>query len=143
MLRKGDISNMRKYALIFVLLSYTGISFASTTDLPKYRIINAIIGEAESEGYYGMLAIACAIRNRGTLKGVYGEYSRRVVDKRYSSSTYELAVKAYEESANIDVTDGATVWGNKCDVIKFKKTKWFKKYWLTKIIGNHYFYKER
>ena len=38
----------------------------------KEDAIRAIVGEAANQGSQGMLAIACAIRNRGHLKGAYG-----------------------------------------------------------------------
>jgi spore germination cell wall hydrolase CwlJ-like protein len=126
--------------IVFLLVSSSNL-YAS--DLTKIRMVNAIIGEAEGEGYEGMLAVACAIRNRGTLNGVYGEKSRRMLEHQYRAKTFVLAVRAYEESAKRDIVDGADVWGTKSDVEIFKKTEWFKKYKLVKHIGNHYFYKRR
>lgn len=134
---------MVKCVILFLLLYYTNSTLVYADSIPKERVVYAIIGEAEGEGYYGMLAVACAIRNRKSLKGVYGEKSRRVTEHQYSPHTLVLAIKAWEESAKKDVVDGADVWGTKEDVKKFKKTEWFRKYSLVKIIGNHYFYKRR
>lgn len=121
--------------MIVVLLGFMGTAHAS--NLPKHRVVDAIIGEAEGEGYQGMLAVACAIRNRGTLKGVYGENAPRVRNHRYSSKTFVLAVKAYEESAKRDITGGADHW----EGTKFKTPYWAKGMKVTCVIGNQRFYK--
>lgn len=96
--------------LIYLILGLWAIN--SHADIDNKRAINAIIGEAEGEGYQGMLAIAGAIRNRGTLKGVYGEKSARVVGKKYNAKTYQLALKAWKESASNDITHGADHWAS-------------------------------
>lgn len=109
--------------------------------IDSVRAVNAIIGEAEGEGYMGMLAIACAIRNRGHLRGVYGEKSSRVLGKKYSPKTLELAKKAWKESAVKDITNGADHWGGKAVdeawIAKMKKMGFRK----TFEYGNQEFYK--
>jgi len=100
--------------------------------MPDASPIKAIIGEAEGEEYTGKLAVACAIRNRGNLKGVYGLNSRRVKEKLYSRDTLIDATLSWEESANpknCEFIKGADSWDN---VVRAKKTI---------KIGNHYFYK--
>ena len=70
------------------------------------RALRAIIGESENQCGYsqdpcqGMLAVACAIRNRGSLKGVYGEHAPRVVKHLYSNHSAIQAMDAWEESEN-------------------------------------------
>ena len=91
-----------------LLMSVCSSCFAS--ELPKTRVINAIIGEAESGGLEGMRCVASAINNRGTLKGVYGEHSKRVKLHKYSTKTFVLAVRAYEEAKKHDYVMGATHW---------------------------------
>jgi hypothetical protein len=93
------------------LLVYCVVGHAA--EIPEPRAVNALIGEAEGEGYRGMLAIGCAIRNRGTLQGVYGEHAPRVVHHKYNLKTYALAVQAWRDSAKEDITDGADHWGGK------------------------------
>lgn len=107
------------------------------------RAVNAIIGEAEGESYAGKLAIAAAIRNRGHLRGVYGERAPRVVGKLYGRDARRDAIKAWEESEHTDPTHGATGWGNDADLREFAKHKWWRKCVVTVKIGNHTFYKER
>ena len=105
--------------------------------------VKSCIGEAEGEGYDGMLAIASAIRNRGSLHGVYGLHSKRVRFHLYSQKTYNLALKAWHDSARVDVTNGAIGWGNVDDINKFCSQTWWRRCVITAHIGNHYFYKIR
>ena len=94
------------YLLLALLAGCSEPGF--TAQLPVSAPVRAVLGEAEGEGYQGMLAVACAIRNRGTLKGVYGLFAKRV----YSTRSIALAEKAWAASRILDVTKGATGWGN-------------------------------
>lgn len=110
---------------------------AMASTIPDSKAILAIIGEAEGEGYQGMLAVACALRNRGTLKGVYGLTAPRVRLHRYSQVTYELSTRAWQESANYDITHGATHW----EGTAFRKPYWSKGMVCTLTVGGQRFYK--
>lgn len=107
--------------------------------MPGKQAILAIIGEAENQGYQGMLAVACAIRNRGTLKGVYGLNAPRVKQHKYSDATYKLAQKAWYASFRQDITNGATHWEN---IKAFGKPSWSNKMIETYRIKDHVFYRE-
>lgn len=107
-------------------------------EVPETQAVLAIIGEAENQGYEGMLAVACAIRNRGTLKGVYGLKAPRVVQKKYSPKTYAKALTAWRKSVDCDVTKGADHWEN---VKAFGKPKWAKTMKLTYVCKDHEFYR--
>ena len=112
---------------------------AHAEEIPKERAVNAIIGEAEGEGYEGMLAVACAIRNRGTLKGVYGETARRVREHLYGAKVFVNAVRAWEESSHEDncaFIGGATHW----EGTAFKTPYWAKDMRITATIKNQRFY---
>lgn len=100
-------------------------------------IIECIIGEAEGEGYDGMLAVAEAIRNRGTLRGVYGCKAKRVVNKMYSTAIYKTANKAWHDSAHTNTVAGATHW----EGTAFKTPYWAKDMIITATIRNQRFYK--
>lgn len=104
------------------------------------RAINAIIGEAENQGYMGQLYVACAIRNRGTLKGVYGENAPRVLGKKYSDVIYLQAETAWKLSATSDSCQdikGATHWEN---IKAFGTPYWAKKMHKTFQYLDHVFY---
>lgn len=126
---------------ILIMLLFTSCSYASPVPLTDKTAILSIIGEAEAESQTGKIAIAEAIRNRGTLKGVYGARSKRVINKLYTNKTYLLAKAAWFDSLNTDYVKGADHWGSDSDIVKFKKESWFKNCKQTARIGNHSFFK--
>lgn len=83
------------------------------------KAILSIIGEAEDQGYEGMLAVACAIRNRGTLKGVFGINNLRVKHERYSKAIWFQAKKAWDISKEL-INDEQTYVNEKTKL----KRKW-------------------
>lgn len=99
--------------------------------------VRAIIGEAASEGYEGMLAVAEGIRNRGTLKGVYG-FNADFVDKE-PDWVWEQASKAWDASKSSDTIKGATHW----ESTDFPVPPWSKGMDTVAHIGKHKFYKEK
>lgn len=132
-------SLVRHIILFCALLMLGGEAYAKP--IPDARAINAIIGEAESEGYIGMMAVASAIRNRGTLKGVYGEKAPRVKKHLYSAKTYDMAQTAWWSSAiGQDMTNGATHWEN---TKAFGVPYWAKSMVKTVTIGHHVFYRPK
>lgn len=130
--------------LLWAMLTVAGCTVASAevvgsqSSVREVDAVLAIIGEAENQGYDGMLAVACAIRNRGTLQGVYGIKAPRVVQKKYSPKTYAKALKAWRASSDCDVTNGADHWEN---VKAFGKPKWAKTMKLTYVCKDHEFYR--
>ncbi len=99
--------------------------------------IRGIVGEAGNQGYKGMLAVGAAIRNRGTLRGVYG-VKNPIVDKQ-PQWVFNMAAKAWNESRTNDITRGATHWEN---VKAFGKPYWAKKMTQTIVIKDHTFFKK-
>lgn len=118
--------------LLICVLANTPSAKASPSD---EDIALAVLGEARGETEEGKTALAEAIRNRGSLKGVYGfeaECNARAETKR--------AVLASRSS---NLLGGADVWGTDSDIKKFQKTKWFKRYKFVARIGRHSFFKLR
>lgn len=119
----------------------TAWASGSNKPIPDTRAINAIIGEAEGEGAVGMEAVACAIRNRGSLNGVYGEKAPRVIKRLYSDKIYILAKSAWVVSENASRCDnlihGATHW----EGTAFRTPYWAKSMSLVAIVRNQRFYK--
>lgn len=99
--------------------------------------VRAIMGEASGEGYKGMLAVAGAIRNRQSLNGVYGLHAKH--SQHESKATWDLARKAWAESATQDITGAATHWDN----VSRKTPYWAKSMVVTIRIGRHTFYRPR
>jgi len=136
--------------LIAVTLSSCTLAYASDTQIPADRAIAAIIGEVSGEGganlelkYRAMLACAHAIRNRGTLKGVYGEHAPHV--KKEPAWVWKMARRAWVQSAydracGKDITCGATHWEN---VDRFGKPYWMKDMKVTVTIGSHVYMKRK
>lgn len=122
-------------SLPLILTSCSTPSMAYTDE----QAIRTIIGEAENQGYEGMLAVACAIRNRGTLKGVYGLNNPRVVKDLYSNKVMWNARKAWFASYEHDITNGAKFWENTTD---FGYPYWVKHMVKTFQYKAHTFYKE-
>ena len=107
--------------------------------------VRAIVGEASGEGgnklvlkHKSMYAIACALRNRGTLKGVYGLNAKHV--NKEPAWVFDMALKAWLASEDgPDVTLGATHLDN----LDFQRPYWADSMIPTVKIGSHTFYKER
>lgn len=129
---------------IFTLIVCLIAGCAWSYDIPRDRAVNAIIGEAENQGFQGMLAVACGIVNRGTLHGVYGEHSPRVKNRLYSPKILNQANLAWSLATHPDIEDncdflgGATHWEN---IKAFGKPSWVYGMKETYRYKDHVFYK--
>lgn len=113
---------------------------ANADEIPKLKFIECVIGEAEDQGLDGMKSVCHALRNRGTIKGVYGCRSNRIKNHLYSSETLLTAIRAYEESkSERDTTGGANSWYSVDDVKKDPSI--FKKCTFTGRLKGHFFFK--
>jgi hypothetical protein len=125
---------------IIMLILFATLAQASTLissippNLREHPAIRSIVGEASGEGYEGMLAVACAIRNRGTLKGVKGINGAQVDSQ--PQWVWHDAQLAWEESKLIDVVEGATHW----ESTDFAKPWWAPRMQEVKKVGKHIFY---
>jgi hypothetical protein len=111
-------------AFVFVIFLIMA-SFVFSADIERSRAVSAIIGEAEGESYNGKLAVACAIRNRGSLRGVYGEKAHRVIKNLYSAKIKSDSERAWDESESASACqfiDGADHW----EGTAFKTPYWAK-----------------
>lgn len=97
------------------------------------------MGEAENQGLKGMTAVAEAIRNRGTLKGVYGVKSPRL--KKAPKWVFAMASKAWDDSQKSNLVKNANGWGTDADIEKFKSEGWWNDSLIVTRIGDHTFYK--
>lgn len=100
-------------ALILCLLLCMVWSVAHAEAIPSALAERAILGEA-LPNYEAMHDIASAIRNRGTLKGVYGVRSSNW-DKA-SPKLRALASRAWESSKTLDSVNGANHWLSEYDL---------------------------
>ena len=84
-----------------------------------------------------MLAVACGIRNRGTLKGVYGVYAKHINNE--PQRIWDMAKKAWKESKTNRIHTG-THWEN---IKQFGKPYWVKDMKVVYIYKDHIFYKKK
>ncbi len=98
------------------------------------------MGEAANQGKVGMLAVACAIRNRGNLNGVYGLNHNPKWMYDQPQYVWDRAHAAWLQSATNDITFGATHWEN---VKAFGVPYWAKDMQKTILIKDHQFYKKK
>jgi len=103
-----------KRIIILGLLASGLASQAGTVS--ESKAVRAIVGESAGDGEQVMLAVACAIRNRGTLHGVYGLNAKHNADE--PAWVWQRARQAWLESGRRDVTNGATYFGSLSDVRK-------------------------
>lgn len=145
---------MYKPALVTMLIvQLSSCTPAWASKAPKFtdrRAVAAIIGEVAGEGgsnmklkFEAMVACAHAIRNRGTLKGVFGEHNPIV--KTEPEWVWKMAWKAWMQSAKdkdcgVDPTCGATHWEN---IKAFGEPYWKKEMVVTAKIGNHVYMKRK
>lgn len=129
--------------LVGAVAFFSGCCAAS--QIPRDQAIKAIIGEAENQGFHGMLAVACGIRNRNTLQGVYGLKAARVRNHQYNSTTLNQANLAWSLASNSDIKDncdflgGATHWDN---INAFGKPNWANSMIETYRYRDHVFYRK-
>lgn len=125
---------------IVLFVASCGVVHASV--IKDEDAIKAIIGEVSGERVNGsplipMRCVASAIRNRGTLKGVYGLKAPHV--SKQPAWVWKLAKIAWEDSAECDFVSGATHW----EGTKFKEPYWVKSMIFIKRVANTNYYKEK
>lgn len=123
---------------------------AQASTITETDAVRAILGEAESEPFIGQIALAEVIRTRGSMKGIYGfnaiKYKNGIYYRGNRAISRQMAlqaIKAWKTSATTNYALKAQGWGNAADLKAFRKTRWFKKCYIVKTIGNHHFWKER
>uniref|UniRef100_A0A6M3KL63 Cell wall hydrolase n=1 Tax=viral metagenome TaxID=1070528 RepID=A0A6M3KL63_9ZZZZ len=84
-----------------------------------------------------MLAVAVGIRNRGTLKGVYGVKAKHV--DREPSWVWDLAARAWKESEYNRIHTGY-MWEN---IVAFGKPSWYHDVVEVYRYKDHVFYIEK
>lgn len=100
------------------------------------QAVRAILGEARGQGYEGLYAVACALRNRGDLRGVRGY---KAIMEPIDAKVSQDAVEAWFDSGlGPDITDGANHWEN---IESFGMPSWAKHCKETVKIGKHTFFR--
>lgn len=134
--------------LVTQLFSATVSAKEIPQGIPDDRAIKSIIGEGENQGEKGMFALACAIRNRGTLKGVYGYHAITEINgqfiritkkgtRKISKKIVDQATAAWKKSAIKRIHSGDH-WEN---VKAFGVPEWSRGMERVYEIGDHVFFK--
>lgn len=129
--------------LIFIVFTALVLGFSlRERGIPAFtddNCIRAIVGEySVKNDYYGMKLIAHAIRNRKTLRGVYGFYAKHA--DRESKDIWESASLAWFDSLNeFDPLRGATAWLSSDDLKTHRQPRGMG---LVKIYNGIFFYKK-
>lgn len=118
-------------SLFLLLLGLAGPAYAYTDG----EVIRAIIGEASDQGDRGMLAVACAIRNRDTLSGVNGIRASHIDFQ--PEWVWHQAREAWAKSAEKDIVKGSDHWEN---ITVFGVPSWAVGKTPAVIVGDHAFY---
>lgn len=106
------------FSLVVLGLWVASCQLARRYEITDQRAIAGIVGEYAVNDEYGMRIFAHAIRNRGTLKGVYGVYARHNLTE--PGYIWELASLAWFESKNeADISNGADSWYSYRDYLKY------------------------
>lgn len=133
--------------ITLLMIFVTRCNLAQASTITQEKAILACLGEAEGEPYIGKVAMLEALRNRNTLKGVYGYKAIKQVGNKYlrknrflSKATVQSCKSAWIESATSNYVKGADHWEA---IETFGKPKWSKKMIQTAKIGNHTFLKNK
>ena len=124
-------------AFITAVLVVAFVPGCKAAELSDKQCIRAVIGEASNQGYEGMLAVACGIRNRGTLKGVYGANAKHIDNE--PMWVWKIAKRAWRDSEFNKIHTG-THWEN---IKAFGIPYWVKDMIEVYHVGDHIFYEEK
>ena len=120
---------MRAGTLPVLISAFQLFSVSAFGAVPAQDAVDAVVGEAAGSPYIVKLGVAEAIRNRHSLRGVYGFHAKHNATE--PARVWADARRAVSESATSTVTKGATNFGNWLDVLKGT----FKGMTLTVVLG--------
>jgi len=132
---KSKKTKVKKLVAVAALFFVSANVFAA--EIPQQLAVRAIVGEAAGQSYQEKIAIGEAIRNRGTLRGVYGVNAKH--NETEPEWVWKQSREAWIASANTNVTKGATHW----EGVSFKKPYWADSMVETARIGETVFYREK
>ena len=101
----------------WLILFCSSLRLTAAGAIPDSAAVRAILGEGANQTYQAMLGIACAIRNRGSLQGVYGVENPAA--RRAPARVAARALRAWTASAGHDITGGCHYFGSPQDAAYF------------------------
>ncbi len=132
------------FIVSLILLAILFCVVPAHAEIPDEAGIHCILGEARSEGYLSLLAHAEAIRNRKTLRGVYGCNADLSKEMSYLKlkGIDVMAKKAWEMSKSTSTVKGADSWGSLLVDKSWIKQMERMKYTRTSVVGHTAFYRK-
>jgi len=139
--RRKVASSLAPFFIAIFLFGTTDPVSAQTVQPPYWQVIMA---EAVSDGYQGMYAVACVIRNRGgDLHGFCGSKRKDISlfcnrqGGKFMRQAREIERTVFKDNGP-DITHGATHFEA---VEKYGMPKWARGMKVTAKIGEHTFFK--
>jgi hypothetical protein len=126
-------------AMAFCILSLCNVAHA---DIAEDKAVHCILGEARSEGEIGIKALAEALKNRNTTKGVYGcnvDFSKEAAYIK-AKRLDVIAKQAWRDAPKLNLVKNADHWEN---ITAFGTPTWAKKMVKTTCINHHCFYRSK
>lgn len=124
--------------LMAIFLCFGLYSCQPAFALTEAEAVPCIVGEASGQSYVEQVAIAEALRNRGTTKGVYGCTAKH--NKTEPAWVWARCKKAWRESVGTDYVKGGDHWEN---VTAFGKPYWASQMTVTARVGSTVFYAKK
>lgn len=128
-----------KYSLLMVCFCLFLAPLAHANTIPEADAIRAILDEA-GPSYAERLGIACALHNRGTLKGIYGRA------RHPSGADWQSGARAWAAAQEgPDVVHGAQYWLSDYDLTHCRPARTAFRFSMieTNYIGSTHFYREK
>ena len=132
------------FLIVFTVVMGLALAFSCEPvhAFSETQAVQAIVGESLAD-YKSMYAIACALRNRGSLRGVYGVHAKHAQEPE--AYLWQRASRAWADSEEgEDVVHGADHWLSDYDIShgKPKLIKFRLNMVETAYIGKTHFYKK-
>lgn len=134
----GAIVALAVMAALLTVLLAIGLPSCADAEVYDEQGVKCIIGEAANQGYDGLVAVADALQNRGTTKGVYGCISARA--GKEPAWVWTMARRAWQEAKTSNPVGGADHWEA---VGLYGEPYWAKSMVRTVKIKDHTFYKAK
>lgn len=124
-------------AVCVAIILIKSCTFVHAAEIPEETAVGCLIGEAANQGYEGLLYVGEALRKRGSTVGVYGCKASHIYKE--PKWVWDMARKAWHESASTNHTQGADHWEN---IKSFGKPYWADSMVKTLAYKDHVFYRE-
>ena len=125
-------------AILGLLLFWTMTTLAFAA-VPEDKAVRAIVGEASSQSFDGMVAVGEVIRHRDSVVGMNGY--KAITKRTESKEVWAKARKAWKLSENSNLTKGAAFFENVYD-FGFPESWNRERFVCVAHIGDHWFFKE-